>query len=259
MFVSLEAAPVKDMSGPSLDDLWNSAPPGQARFKSTQLSELPEGARRYLRHAIADETPLAGAVRLRMHGEIKLKGWCQFSAEQVIRWERGMIWRANVHIYGVSIRGGDSFVDGVGAMRWKLFGAIPIINASGADITRSAAGRVNIESIWLPSALCGDDISWTEPDVSHPHARFTAHGETADIDYSIDQRGRLETVNMPRWGNPGGGDFRYANCGGFVDQEGSFGGYTIPTRMRVGWHFGTEKFESEGEFFRVTIDDAAYK
>jgi len=36
----------------------------------------------------------------------------------------------------------------------------------------------------------------------------------------------------------------------------SFGGYTLPTRLRAGWHFGTERFESEGEFFRVTIDDA---
>jgi hypothetical protein len=71
--------------------------------------------------------------------------------------------------------------------------------------------------------------------------------------------GRLKTVNMPRWGNPGRGEFRYANCGGFVDQEHTFGGYTIPTCMRIGWHFGTEEFESEGEFFRVVIDNAVYR
>jgi hypothetical protein len=64
---------------------------------------------------------------------------------------------------------------------------------------------------------------------------------------------------MPRWGNPGSGEFRYASCGGFVDGEDTFNGYTIPTRMRIGWHFGTEAFESEGEFFRVVIDDAVYR
>jgi hypothetical protein len=64
---------------------------------------------------------------------------------------------------------------------------------------------------------------------------------------------------MPRWGNPGGSTFGCANFGGFVEQEGSFSGYTIPIRMRVGWHFGSERFESEGEFFRVVIDDAAYR
>ena len=194
-----------------------------------------------------------------MHGEIKLKSWNKFSAEEIIRWDRGMMWRATVRMRGMSIRGGDSFVDGQGAMRWKLFGIVPVINAAGPDITRSAAGRVNIESIWLPSVLCGNDISWTASDVSHIHARFNAHGETAEIDYTVDENGRLKTVSMPRWGNPGGGEFRYANCGGFVDQERTFGGYTIPSRMRIGWNFGADAFESEGEFFRVVIDDAIYR
>ena len=69
---------------PSLDELWNSAPPSDRAFDTRQLSGLPEGARRYLEHTIVAGTPLATAVRLRMHGEIKLKGWCPFSAEQVI-------------------------------------------------------------------------------------------------------------------------------------------------------------------------------
>lgn len=247
------------MKEPSPDELWNSTPASQSYFDPSHVSEVPRAARRYLEHAIAGGTLLAGVVRLRMHGEIKLKRWFPFAAEEMIQWDRGMIWRATVRMYGISMSGGDSLVDGHGAMHWKLFGAVPVINASGSDITRSAAGRVNIESLWLPSALCGDQVSWTESDASHPHARFTAHGETAEIDYTVNQSGRLETVSMPRWGNPGGGAFRYANCGGFVDEEGTFGGYTIPTRMRVGWHFGSDRFVSEGEFFRVVIDDAVYR
>ena len=43
--------------------------------------------------------------------------------------------------------------------------------------------------------------------------------------------------------------------GGIIEEEGTFCGYTIPTRLRIGWYFGTERFESEGEFFRVTIVD----
>jgi hypothetical protein len=35
--------------------------------------------------------------------------------------------------------------------------------------------------------------------------------------------------------------------------------YTIPTRVRVGWYFGTSRFESEGEFFRATIEDAIFR
>ena len=60
-------------------------------------------------------------------------------------------------------------------------------------------------------------------------------------------------------GNPVGGAFHYADFGGLVEEESTFDGYTIPTRMRIGWYFGTERFEAEGEFFRVTIDDALFR
>ncbi len=243
----------------SLDDLWNADESNGPAFDIAQVSGLPEGARRYLGHAIAAGTPLASAVRLRMHGEIKLKGWWPFSAEQVIRRDHRMIWQAAVRMHGLSICGSDRFVDGRGAMKWKLFGILPIVNASGPDITRSAAGRVSVESVWLPSVLCRDRVAWTEAEASRPHARLTAHGETAEIDYLIDEQGKLKTVSLPRWGNPDGAAFRYTHFGAFVEAEKRFGGYTIPTRMRVGWYFGTERFDSEGEFFRVTIDDAVYR
>jgi hypothetical protein len=194
-----------------------------------------------------------------MHGEIKLKTWYSFSAEEVISWGHGMVWRATVRMRGVPILGRDSFVEGRGAMQWKLFGILPVVNASGPDITRSAAGRTNIESIWLPSALAQSPVTWEERAPLRPHARFTAHGEAAEIDYVTDHQGRLKSVNMPRWGNPGGSQWGYYNCGGLVEEEGTFGAYTIPTRMRVGWYFGTERFESEGEFFRVIIEEASYR
>lgn len=107
----------------------------------------------------------------------------------------------------------------------------------------------------MPSVLSSSAVSWTGSDRSHTHARFTAHNETAEIDYVIDNKGRLQSINMPRWGNSEGSTFRYANFGGFVEREGTFGGYTIPTSVRAGWHFGTDKFESSGEFFRVVLDD----
>jgi hypothetical protein len=29
--------------------------------------------------------------------------------------------------------------------------------------------------------------------------------------------------------------------------------------VRVGWYFGSPRFESEGEFFRATIDEAMFR
>src|SRR3569832_148668 len=111
---------------PSLEELWRKAPAPLALYDDARIAHQPLGAGRYLTHAIVPGTPLANAARLRMHGEIKLRGWYPFTAEQVIRWDRGMIWRATVEVYGLAIRGGDSFLDGEGAMRWRLFGLVPI-------------------------------------------------------------------------------------------------------------------------------------
>jgi hypothetical protein len=133
------------------------------------------------------------------------------------------------------------------------------MTGTGADITRSAAGRFHIELMLLPSALCRGDVAWSSTAASHLHGSFMAQGEQAELDLTIDQKGRLKTAKLPRWGNPDGAEFRYVDFGGILEEESTFSGYTIPTYLRVGWYFGTERFESEGEFFRATIDDAIYR
>jgi hypothetical protein len=223
----------------SLDALWDSSTPTGLVFSPDKLSHLPEPAKRYLEHAIAPRTKIAAAVRWKMHGEIKLKKWIPFTAEQVVCWEHGLIWSATAWMNSfLPIIGSDRIIDGIGAMQWKLLGLFPVMTARGADITRSSIGRLQSESVCLPSVFCG---------------------ERAELDFTIDRTGRLKTFKLPRWGNPDGTEFRYVDFGGILEEEGTFCGYTIPTRLRIGWYFGSERFESEGEFFRATIDDAIYR
>lgn len=245
--------------GFSVDCLWNAASPGDLTFQPDQVSGLPEPVRRYLEHAIAPGTKLASAVRLRMHGEIKLKRWLPFTAEQVIVQDRNFIWSATVRMNGLPIRGFDRLVDGDGAMRWKLLGLIPVMTASGPDIARSAAGRVAAESVWLPSELCGGSVVWTSPDASHANARLMVQGETAELDLAVDDKGGIDSLKMQRWGDPDDDGYRYTDFGCIAESEGTFNGYTIPTRLRVGWFIGTPRFDTEGEFFRCTIDEANFR
>jgi len=98
------------------------------------------------------------------------------------------------------------------------------------------------DSIGTPSALCGNGVSWAAGD-QRLHARFLAHSERARVDYAVRSNGGLETVCMLRWGNPNGGEFHYSPFGGSMWEESTYAGYTIPTRMRVGWRFGADDFE----------------
>jgi len=93
----------------SFERLWDSGRCGAGPFDPARVAALPPGAQRYLRHAIAAGTPMASAVRLTMHGEIWLKGWNAFEAQEVIHWGRGFMWRATVRMRWAFVRGGDSF------------------------------------------------------------------------------------------------------------------------------------------------------
>lgn len=242
-----------------IDELWDWAQPIGRVTQHHQLSELPVAARRYLEHAVPSVAPLPWAVRLRMHGEIKLKDWRPFVAEQVIAWPRGMVWNATVRMNGLPVRGFDRFVNGQGTMRWRLFGIVPLMAASGPDVTRSAAGRVMAETVWLPSLLSTEETTWTTLDDSRARAHLRVGDEPVDLTLTIDAQGRLKMCDLLRWGNPGGGQYQYVPFGAVVEDERRFAGYTIPSRLRVGWYVGTERFERQGEFFRVTVDGATYR
>jgi hypothetical protein len=244
----------------SIEELWKSTPTSDRRCNPELFTALPSTARRYLERAIAPDMPLASAVRLWMHGDIKLgQKWHPFQGEEAICWNRGMIWRATTWMRGLPIWGADRVVNGLGTMQWKILGLFPVMQASGDDITRSGVGRVQGESVWLPSVLCSPDISWTELDASKVQAHFTTLGEPAHLTLTVSDAGLLECVKFERWGNPEGKAYHSVDFGVKVDESGTFAGYTIPKRIRAGWFFGSDRFESEGEFFRCTIDKAIYR
>ena len=223
-------------------------------FESLALESIPPIAKTYLSHAIALGTPLASAVRLTMTGEIKLKKWMPFTANQVVRADCGFVWCARVKNGPVFITGFDQFIDGVGQMQWKLLGLIPIMTGSGPDITRSAGDRYSIERILLPSSCCRPTSAWK---VDGDHLSIKEPGMTK-VELGLNPSGRVESVSMLRWGNPDSGVFELNPFGGHVDAEETWEGYTIPSQFRIGWHFGSDQFDT-GEFFRATITHAEFR
>jgi len=227
-----------------------------ARFDKNVLNGLPSRACRYLEHAIAPGTILATSVRLRMHGQIRLRGWQDFSAVQTIHSDGDMRWQARTKLFGLPVSGYDQLLDGNGRMRWRLLGMIPLLSADGKDVTRSAAGRVAAESVWLPSRLCNPDVAWSS-DGPQVTAAFDVQRERCALKLDVDDDGSLRGLCVQRWGNPDG-YFDKAPFGGIVEEERRFDSYVIPSRLRIGWHFGTQRFDTQGEFFRVVVDDAQF-
>ncbi|HEY9668758.1 MAG TPA: DUF6544 family protein [Coleofasciculaceae cyanobacterium] len=245
-----------------VDRIWRSleSTPSHERFTPEMVSALPPPARRYFLHAIAPGTPLASSVHLKMRGTFRLKEdaeWMQMQAEEIIAVLKGFVWKATIQQGFFKMVGADSYANQSLYMRFSLWGIIPLVNAKSPDIAKSAIARLALESIWLPSALLPQHgVSWEMVDDSRVKASLKIDGEPITLTLVVDTEGRLLEVSMLRWSDQAErGVFSYIPCGGTVQAEQTFGGFTIPSQMSAGYWFGTERYWN---FFRATIESAQF-
>jgi hypothetical protein len=226
------------------------APP--ERFGPAELDGLPEPVRRHLAQAIAPGTPLATAARLRMRGAIKVGRWLPFRARQALSPRQGFVWTARA---AGLIAGSDRYLEGAGAMRWKLAGLVTVAAGDGPDVSRSAAGRAGAEGVWLPTALLPRfGVRWSAPAGDQVTAAFEVGETPVELHLRLDRAGRVTSLAFDRWGDPDGDGFGWHRFGGEITGYASFGGLTIPSTGRLGWHPGGDRF-SDGEFFRYRITE----
>jgi hypothetical protein len=228
------------------------SPPAPEQVFSTELvAALPEPARRWLTHAIPVGTPLYASAQVTMHGEIRLGTWRRFRAHQVVAPHSGYIWAATAWLAGLPVRGFDRFSTGSGEMRWRLLGLIPVVTATGADVTRSAAGRLVSEIVLAPTGF--QAATWLQGrSADHVVGTWSLAGEDESVELHIGPGGQVLSVLVSRWGNPTGEPFGRYPFGCTVHSERAFHGVTIPHTVSAGWWWGTDRY-TEGEFFRATI------
>lgn len=213
-------------------------------------------AQRYLLHAIQPGAPLARWVELKMSGTIKAKAdapWMPLQAIQILTPGRGFVWKAKAKAGPIFLRVTDHYADRNGRMRITLLGLLPIVNASNPDIAKSAAGRLLAESCWLPTTfLPQHGAVWKEMDSLHAEVTLTVDDLTTTLTLTMDEEGRPKEVILPRWED----SLRaFVPFGVVIEEEQKFDGYTIPSRLRGGWWYGTEQYN---EFVRFTIEQAMF-
>ncbi len=227
-------------------------------FSAALVSELPEPVRRWLLHAIADGTLLVRSARLRMHGEIRLGRWAAFTAVQRLSVADGFVWAATARPFGLPVHGFDRWTRGTGETRWRLFGAVPVMSATGEDVTRSAAGRHAGEMlVALPSAALAPEVSWHPLDTHRALATVRVGSGTQEVTVTVGPDGALTESVMQRWGPLGHGAYGMQPFGVTLHEELVVDGMRIPRRITAGWHYGTARWPV-GQFIRWTVDDARF-
>jgi len=223
------------------------------------VNGLPEPARRLLLRAIAPGTPLARSAELAMAGTIVLdpsRGPIPMTAVQILAPPEGFIWSARTSGGLLRIRGYDRFSSAEGEMRWKLFGLIPVMRASGADVTRSAAVRLVMEGLMVPAFLVPREavspgVAWESVDDRHARFRVALAGEEIVTTVEVDPEGRPLRAWAQRW-NEG----RYERFGVELSGDIHADGYRIPSRVQAGWRLGDP---DELRFFDAEITSLRYR
>jgi hypothetical protein len=238
------------------------SPGAREKFSEDIVTGLPDPARRYFLHAIKPGTPLATKLSWRWSGEMRpgeQSPWVALTSEQVNVRNRGFAWKGRVEAGPLNLlTAADYYVEGAGRMRLSLVGLVTVGEASGPDYFKGAVGRVVAEGVFFPTILLpGPNVRIEGVDDSRFTVTLEMQGESAFLTLRVDQEGRVVESVVQRWGNlTDDGSYRYIPYGGPVEAEGTFGGYTIPTRAKAGWWYGTDQYL---EVIHLTVESARYE
>jgi hypothetical protein len=210
-----------------------------------------EPVHRYLDHAIAEGAPLHSGALLAMEGRIRVGPWLSFDARQEFN-GHAFTWSARAGVGRVRpLRVTDRYADGSGSTEGRLFGRLRFLHASDENTARTAAGRAAAESIWVPETLLPErGVRWRAESDTEIVASFEVPPEQVELRLTIDADGAPRTVALVRWGNVGQDHFGYIPFGGEIHEERRFGQFTLPSRVSIGWWFGTPRYRP---FFHATI------
>jgi hypothetical protein len=95
-----------------------------------------------------------------MHGQIRIRRWLPFRAVQLQAPPDGYVWAARAALGPLHISGLDRYAEDRGQMNWRLAGRIRVLSAAGPNIDRSAAGRVALDAVFVPTAFLSDQVTW---------------------------------------------------------------------------------------------------
>lgn len=241
------------------DTLWQAlrateAPDPQS-YDPAMVAYLPAVAQRYFGRAIAPGTPMRRQVELRMEGTFLMQGRSfAMRAHQLLAPPYGLVWKARMGSGLMRFSGSDAYRAGaISWTRFRLHGLLPLARAGGNDDhARASATRMLAEAIWVPASLLPQNGAvWREIGPDRAEVSFPTDPAVEPIVLTLDRDGNVVEVVTRRWSdaNPER-RYRLQPFGGRMLAHGRYQGFTIPTEVEVGNHYGTDDY---APFFRVRM------
>ncbi len=136
-----------------------------------------------------------------MSGRMGLGIWLPFAARQIFPTGTGFVWAAEVGGRVVRFVRADTLGPDGAQMRFRFRDRVTVVDASGADIDRSAAGRLAAETIaQLPHALMRQaGATWKPVNDHKTTVDLPGPNGPVDVDVTVDDEGHITDLRLQRW------------------------------------------------------------
>ncbi|NNC36618.1 MAG: hypothetical protein EX271_04505 [Acidimicrobiales bacterium] len=220
-------------------------------FDPAMVKDLPDPAKRFFLFTIKQGTPLQDVAEIETSGEIGLgprdkPGYMPMQGVQIIAPPYGYVWRLTAGRGVMKLSGNEGAYNQRSWIRFWAAGTVPVVRAGDdTDHFRSAFGRMIADGLfWVPAALLPHNgAKWTPVDETTSRVTVSHYGLEQSIDITVTETGQPTQVVFQRWSdvNPDN-EYRLQPFGGKLYDFKDFDGYTLPTRVEGGNHFGTDDY-----------------
>lgn len=241
------------------DALWQAlratAAANPQAYDPAMVADLPPSAQRYFTRAIVPGTPLLQQVELEMEGSFIMQGRSfPMRAHQLLAPPHGLVWEARMGSGLMRFAGSDAYRAGVTSWtRFWLLGMIPLARVGdNEDHARASAARMLSEAIWVPASLLPQNGAvWREVGPDRAEVSFPTNPAVEPVFLTLDAEGNVIEIVTQRWSDANPERlYRLQPFGGRMLAHEQHQGFTIPTEVEVGNHYGTDDY---APFFRATM------
>jgi hypothetical protein len=115
-----------------------------------------------------------------------------------------------------------------------------------------------MEGVWVPASLLPQNgVVWEQAGPHNARIRVQRVAPEILLEMTLDSSGAVREIVGQRWSNANHEEvFRLQPFGGTVEADATFEGYTIPSKLSVGNHYGTDDYLP---FFQAEIRNARYQ
>lgn len=224
----------------------------------SDLNGLPNPVQHWLREAGVIGKERAVSVRLKQEGFFRRSPdskWMPYHAVQYYTIDvPAFLWHAKIKalpVMRLSVR--DKYQNGHGNMLIRLFGLIPVGNATDPKLDQGTLLRFLNETMWFPSAALSKYITWEAIDDSSARATMEYKGVQGSAIFYFNKDGMIKNMVANRYMEKHG-EYEMHPWATPISKYRTFDGITIPAEGEGIWKLDSGDFS----YIKLKITEIQY-